>query len=150
MGVPQPIDTDEYHVGGGTNGECAIRVNDDGQEPESVSIADNIVEALRPVVPEEWFAAFQVETTAAFAVEGVDRRNDFRKTQVQRAARIHAAMLTPQVAAVGEHQASNERRGPPEQMVPHDKPQAERTGLQHGADVNKSHRESLRLIREVP
>jgi len=90
-----------------------------------------------------------VEATASFAIEGVDRGNDFRKTQVQRAASIHPAMLAAQVAAVGDNQASNERRRLPEKMAPHDESQAERTRLRYGSDGRESHRAFLRLIREV-
>jgi hypothetical protein len=105
-----------------------------------MGMADNIFEALLPVVPEEWFAAFEVEAATAFAVEGVDRSDSFREIQVQRSASIHPAMPAPQVAAVGEDQPADQRRGLPKHLVADHISQTVRTGFQHGTDVHGPHR----------
>jgi len=82
-----------------------------------MGVVDNIIEAVLPVMPDERFAAFKIEAPTAFAVESVNRGNNFLKVQVFLAASNHPAMLTPQVTAVGENQPADERHGLPEKMV---------------------------------
>ena len=117
MGVLKPIDADKDRVGGGANGEGAVRIDNDGQKPESVGVVDNVIKALLPVVPEEGLAPFEVEAATAFAVESVDRSDNLREIQGHRAASIQPAMPTPEVAAVGEDQPADERHGLPKQLV---------------------------------
>lgn len=111
MGVPKAIDTDKYHVGRSANGKGPIRVDHDGQKAEPVRVLDNILDAPLPVVPKKWFAAFQVEAAAAFALKGVDRRDHLREIQVHRSASVHSAVPAAQIAAVRENQPADERDG---------------------------------------
>ena len=111
MGVPESIDTDEHRVGGGADGEGAIRIDNYRQESEFVGVVDNIVEAVASVVPEEWFTAFKIEASAAFAVEGIDRGNGLREIEMHRTASVQFAVPAPQVAAVAEDQSADERHG---------------------------------------
>jgi hypothetical protein len=96
-----------------------------------VGITDNLIEALRSIVPEERFAAFQIKAATAFAAEDIDCRDDLREIQIHRPARINPAMPTAQIAAVGEHHPSDEGRRFPEKKVAGDVVQAERTGFQY-------------------
>lgn len=117
VGAPKPIDTDEHGIGRRAKGKRAIGIDDDGQVPEAVGVVDDVVKPVGPVLPEERFPAFQVEATAAFTVEGVDRGLHFPETKVLWTARRHVAVLTPQVAAVGENEPADEGHVLPQKVV---------------------------------
>jgi hypothetical protein len=95
VGGSQPIDTDKHRVGRGAKGKHAVGIDDDGQIPKTVGIVDNVVEPTGPIPPEKRFAAFQIETTAAFTVEGVNRGRHFPKVQVFWAAGRQVTVPTP-------------------------------------------------------
>ncbi len=108
MSVLKTVYADKYGVRVRVDGECAIRVNDDGQISQAMGIVYNVLEAALLIMPKERFSAFEVKTAAALAIERVNRGGDFLILQIFGAPVSHPAVPTPQIAAIGENHPLDE------------------------------------------